>query len=124
MQTTTRNSNNPSDKYRLLFTMLAAPVAWFVQLLLNWGLTEGACAENYQGFLSVGAIRAVIVVAGVVGVIISIAAGVTAWRGRPQSENDPDDPKRFIALGGVFLATFFTLAIIFTALPVFVLPCD
>jgi hypothetical protein len=121
---------HPSGSLLLWFGLLGGPVVWTAQLLLNWSLTEGGCSPHYLGFLSVTSIRLVILLSGVVAVVVAIAAGVAsylAWRQTIEDKvrrEDVTEPRRFLALCGIFLNGLFTLAILFTTAPVLVLPCE
>ena len=121
---------NPNGGPLLWFGMLGGPAIWFAQLLLNWSLTEGLCSPSFTGFLGVSSIRLVILLSGLIAAIIAIAAGVVSyrsWQQMTQDRTQPDDaarPRQFIALGGMLLGAFFTLAIVFTTVPVFILPCE
>ena len=121
---------NPNGGSLLWFGMLGGPVIWVAQLLLNWNLTEGLCSPSFTGFLGVSSIRLVILLGGLIAAIIAIAAGVVSYRSWQQMTQDRSqhivevEPRQFMALGGMLLGAFFTLAIVFTTVPVLVLPCE
>jgi hypothetical protein len=123
---------NPHGRPALWFGMLGGPVIWFLQLLVNWSLTEGICSPSFTGFLGVGTIRLVVLLGGLVAATIAIAAGVVSYRSWQQmsmsndtaQNNEGAGPRQFMALGGTFLSAFFALAIVFTTVPVFILPCE
>jgi len=113
---------NPNGEPALWFGMIGAPVIWFAQLLLNWSLTEGGCSPSFSGLFGLSGIRIVILLGGLVAATVAIAAGIVSYRGWQQ--DDQAGPRQFMAVGGMLLSTFFTLAIVFTTFPVFILPCE
>jgi hypothetical protein len=114
----------------LWFGLLGSPVVWIVQLLLNWSLTEGVCSPQFMGFLSGPSTRLVVLLGGIVAIAIALAAGVASYQALRQMTRDQALPgeiaesRRFMALCGMLLSALFTLAIVFTTVPVLVLPCE
>lgn len=94
----------------LWFAMLAAPVAWFAGLNLNYSLVRLACAKGT--LISLHLVSAATLV-------LAVSGGVVAWRewrrvggGWPGEGGDPRARSRFMAVIGVLASALFSLVIL------------
>ena len=102
----------PDDRI-LVLGMVAAPAAWFLHLLIGFGLARHACTS--------GGGRAGIAIASIVAIMAAGAGlwlALRSWRAIP-ADNDRAGPQRsrFMALSGVLLSGLFTLIIVLASLP-------
>lgn len=100
-------------------SVLTAPMAWALHLVLNYGLTYPA--EQWQ---SKAALHTVSLV-GVLGALASLLLGLRSWR-RAQHGGDGQDAKRersrFLAVCACAVGVFFLLAIVAQTVPQVLLP--
>jgi hypothetical protein len=100
----------------LWFGVLAAPLAWVVQLVAGYGLEEAACASDLSSspVLDVDSEPAIAVVSAV-ALAVAAAGGLAALAGLLSVRSDPGaDPRGRLAFMGVFglLASGVFLAVI------------
>lgn len=117
----------PMHPLTLGFTVLGAPVAWSLHLLLCYFIVALDCTTGWGG-----AVPAIVIATVVLGAVAAWA-GAVAFRhwppprgiGRVLSElGEPVGRDRFLMLLGMALSALFTLAILATALaPLFVPTC-
>lgn len=123
------------DTRSLWLGALAGPITWSVYFMIGYLLVEVVCNSDFLDFSLFGmaAISALIIALTVVGLGVTIYAGFInyqKWR-QPSEEDELDfgeqlgnKPARFMALSGLLLCGLFTLVILLTGIPAFVLrPC-
>ena len=119
------------------FHLLGGPILWIAHFLVSYAWVEFACRANLLVFDST--IPGLTVLSWSVLVLTLIAAlaalyvgwsSLQSWRRLrgSQETNEPDswriESKRFMALSGILLSTWFSLVILLSGLPVLVLrPC-
>ena len=107
----------------LWYGMLVPPLAYGANLILGYVLVQHVCSTGH--FYILHAIT-------IVAVVVVLSAGLIAWREYvriPRQADDeggsPFDRAQFMAIFGMMSALGFTIAIIATAVPRFILsPCD
>lgn len=122
---------------RVWIGMIGSPAVWGVHFMLVWALVEGGCAVGIgeQRLLGGNAVQVTVLVATVIALLLTAASGVIAYgnwqRARMINTNVGGIAARaaertnFLALVGLSFTVIFFVVIVFTALPVFVLPpCD
>jgi len=126
----------PDVRHALLwFGLFGGPVAWSLQLLINYPLMAHAC---YPGKLPLGAPTnartwAVAVTVNALMILVALGAGATAistWRrSRAQMAAEhkgllEDRPARthFMAYAGMLVSGLFLFALIMSAMPLFIVP--
>ena len=103
--------------------VLAGPVVWAALLETNYAMSYVACEQRHTWMLHLATVVAV--------ALIGLAA-FGLWRARPPGHDDAEpsiDPRetavmrsRFMVIGGLAFCAWFTLVILATAIPVFILP--
>jgi hypothetical protein len=115
-----------------MFGLLAPPIAWAVLHMFDYLWIETACTAGLLGgtVLGLTGVAWVVLIATMLAVLVSVIAGIGAYR-RSRAYRDPEDkdavttveaPSYFVARSGILVSVLFTLLIILTALPVFVMP--
>ncbi len=117
------------------FGLLAAPLVWVVELLVNFGLAAYACYPHDIPLASAlwGWLHGYLVVVDVVAVLVCAAATVVAlrmWRKtrheRPGSGHhlmeSGDGRTRFLAMTSVLTSLLFLVAVLLQVFNVFVVP--
>lgn len=110
----------------LWFGLLAGPVAWGTQLLVDYYLSSLICAHRFAGdrvagqsWFTVG-----ILLMSLLAAALTIAAGLTAWyywrRSPGRDDSGADGAGGFLALSGLLLCSLFLLLIVVSTIPVFV----
>jgi hypothetical protein len=107
----------------LWFAFLGPAIAWTLRLLIAYPLVQAACGVGGPWMLHL---------VSFIFVVVSVAAGVVAWRGF-QELRDPAPAAadewiwgrmRFMALFGLLMAGMFTLVIVAEWIPTFFIhPC-
>ena len=104
--------------------IVVGPLAWLVFLEAEYALVPWACDRA-------GGHRGVLYVVAVVMLAATLAAGALGWRQwnaagrRPADEPPPVGRAAFMALTGLGISLLFALAIVASAIPLFLLkPCD
>jgi hypothetical protein len=93
--------------------ILAPPLAWAIDVQVNYALLQYACANHARWLL------------WVVTVLTLALAAFGALEARRGMAADPSKRARFMGLAGLFIAASFILAILSTAVGlVFYAPCD
>lgn len=113
---------------RLLAALFGAPAAWIAQLSLSEPLAAYACYP-YQAPLPEPAWQGLpITLAAISGACLAAAllSGLTAWRlcrrTRAPLLTEHDDRGQFLAKLGVLSSFIFTMAVLFTACAVLLVP--
>jgi hypothetical protein len=99
--------------------ILAGPFAWAVDLMVRYALVHWSCGTQQTIVLKI---------ISFVTLLVVIGGGVVAWRaygqippGVPTDGGRPIDRARFMAIVGMLTAALFTLVVIATAIPPWVL---
>ena len=113
----------PTAVTRLWFGILAGPVAWTLQLAISYPLAQLSCHAGYRSQHPL----TLQVVAGAALMMIAFGA-LTAWNAlqaapAPASTDGGRsiDRARFMAMLGLLFAALFTLVVIATAIPTWIL---
>jgi hypothetical protein len=121
----------------LLFTLFAAPAAWFLQLCAGFALASTPCFRDGERMsLPAGPLQwtspamILIMLAAITIALVSLAlswralnaARIERTAGAPEPAPAATERARFLALWGVILAGGFALATALTALAFMVLP--
>ena len=100
--------------------LLAAPLAWLVNLLLSYSLVLWACSTGRQYTLHLVTLAML---------LLAAAGGVIAWRAWRQAGREWHNEaggvlprSRFMAALGVLLSSLFSLVILAQGIPSFILP--
>lgn len=113
----------------LWFGLLAGPVAWGTQLLVDYYLSSLTCAHRFAGDRVAGQswFTAGIFLTSLLAALLTITAGLTAWSywrrlgGRDGFDAGGVDARQgFMALSGLLLCSLFLLLVVVSAIPVFV----
>ena len=100
----------------LLFGLLAAPLAFLIDLGIGFALVERACHSGE--FIEVWTVK-------ILALVVAVAGLWRAWTIRRADPPDPRGRTRFMAISGIALSAFFLAMILASILPVLVLsPCD
>lgn len=97
------------------YAMLGSAVAWAIHLSVMYFLVQPVCRLGGEAWFHV---------VTVVALIMCIAAGIAAWRHRPDDAtfehlfNGEGGWRSFVALFGVVASALFTYAIVYQWLPV------
>jgi hypothetical protein len=128
-----RAANEPRVRRILLwFGVLGPPVAWAMQLFVDYYLASLRCAPGFtaNSWAGVSVFTVLIVVTTVLMAVVAGAAGLGAlsiWRGLGANveETIEGDTGRvaFMALGGMLESLFFLLLIIVSGVPNLTLGC-
>lgn len=114
----------------LTYALVGAPAAWFVHLLVNYGLADRACAA--QAGLSA---RGAVMLVDLLALAVAAGAGVVAYglfhRTRAEKEGSAhvlveagEGRTRFLAICGLLASALFLIAIVFDLTGPFMgLPC-
>jgi hypothetical protein len=99
--------------------MLAGPIAWTIDLLVQYSLAQWSCTTEHRFVLQLVSLGALVVTA---------AGAAAAWRGLQQTPRDapteggrPIDRSRFMALLGLLTSLLFAIVIVAALIPVWVL---
>lgn len=119
----------------LWFGLFGAPLAWSIQLLAGYALSAHTCfpEDQLRPATATRPMEQTLLLIAVGGLAVALAAGLTAWSNwrRTRSETDGDSGDllesgegrtRFMALAGMLLSGVFALALLFSALPPFLVP--
>lgn len=117
----------------LLVAALAGPLAWSVQLMVNYFLVEAACMSGVLLFWT-GPLSMAAWIMLVVTLLALVATAYGGWvsfqaREQVQAEAEGDEERAtqralFMARTGIYLSVIFLLLVLITGLPVLVLhPC-
>ena len=100
--------------------LLAAPLAWLVNLLLSYSLVLWACSTGRQYTLHLVTLAML---------LLAAVGGVIAWRAWRQAGREWHNEaggvlprSRFMAALGVLLSSLFSLVILAQGIPSFILP--
>ena len=117
--------------FLLWYGVLAPPIVWAVQLLLDFGLDESvSCAPGgrFTGmFLNVSVGTVVQIINGVAAVLTLLAIFVSYrfYRRLQVSDSTVANRARWMAMAGLFNgALFFLITIMKFAVPAFLSPCS
>ena len=121
---------NGRGSFLLWYGVLAPPIVWAIQLLLDFGLDESvACAPggHFSGmFLNVSVGTVVQIVNGVAAALTLLAIFVSyrCYRRLNVSDTTVANRARWMAMAGLFNgALFFLITIMKFAVPAFLSPC-
>lgn len=119
----------------LWFALFGAPAAWSVQLLVNYPLAAHFC---YPGTMPLntptfGGLRATLIAVNMLMLLTTLAAGAAAivtWRAarnRMAGSHDPvlEDGSgrvRYMAYAGMLFSGLFLIAVLMSAMPLFIVP--
>lgn len=122
---------------RVWIGMIGSPAVWGIHFMLVWALVEGGCAVGIgdQRLLGANAVQVTVLVATLIALLLTAASGVIAygnWQrartinlGADMIAARAAERTNFLAVVGLAFTVIFFVVIVFTALPVFVLPpCD
>lgn len=122
MSKSLRSLTDPAPQ---LFELLAGPIAWSLQLVLNYLLAEAACRG---GWLSAGGVvAAILVVTGLAGLVTGYA-GLRAYRHAQATGHEAEAQGRalqrsaFMARSGLYLSALFLFLILLSGLPALLIP--
>ncbi len=120
---------------RLWFGLFGGPAAWSVQLLVNYPLAAHFC---YPGKVPLseatfGGLLAVLISVNALMLLTTLAAGATSiviWRAARDRADGPHDPVletgpgrvRYMAYAGMLLSGLFLIAVLMSAMPLFIVP--
>jgi len=114
----------------LWFGVLAGPLVWAAQLLIDYGLDEMiACApaNHHRGTFAGVGIETVIQITNAVATVIAFLAFAVSFRAYRRLRTDDATPAfraRWMAIAGMFLSGLFLMVIVLKfASPVFLSPC-
>ena len=110
-----------------LWALIAPPTVWAAHFLFSYVYAAIHCAK--AGRLDgLGDVRIAIGLATVAALVVVLACAYVAWAQSrvegdppPHQESTDEDRKRFLAVATLLLAGLSFVAIVFTALPAFVL---
>lgn len=112
-----------SDTGRLWTGVLAGPVAWLLNLLLSYLLTDWSC--NHGHAVVIHLVNVVTLLAALAGTVVAWSAWRMAEPSKSTGAAPPPGRVRFMALAGLILGIVFALAIVAQAIPPFILgPCQ
>jgi hypothetical protein len=94
--------------------LLSGPTAWALDLGISYALVKWACAADRSHSLRLLSVAALVMVAG--GALLSWQALRTS-RGEPDDGGTPRQRARFMAVLGLTSSALFTLAIVASAVP-------
>ncbi len=117
----------------LWFGLLGGPLAWALQLVVNYYLVSISCALELRDFmiLEIPGFALLMVLVTLLTLAVTLAAGAVAWwtwrRTGVGSQTDlsaADGRTHFLALGGLLLNGLFAVAILLAGLSnLFLSPC-
>jgi hypothetical protein len=99
--------------------VLAGPIAWALDLGVSYALVKWTCGSQHTSVLHLVTVGALVIIAG---------GAFAAWRaleqtpaGAPTDGGHAFERGRFMAIWGLWSCAFFTLVVLATALPPWVL---
>lgn len=112
-----RTRPDRSEIVQMWTGLLGPPVIWLSALSANYALTDLACSSGRAWILDLVNLSAVILVA------ITTFIAWRCWRriGGGDAGETVEGRRKLMALGGMANGAFFTIVIIATAIPTFVL---
>lgn len=131
--TSTTSATYSGQLRSLWFGLLAGPIVWTIYFLLGYGLIESVCKLGLleSRILGLATVSTVIVGLTVLALLITLYAGFLAYRNWQRIKDDeldgsqsdrPEENSRFMALAGLLLSGLFSLTILLTGVPAFILP--
>lgn len=93
-----------------------APIAWTLQLQINYSLTESFCQNGQQWMLHLVSLACLLLAA--MGAAIAWMTWNRLTSGSTLEGDARDNGRRFVALAGLVMSLFFLLVIIAMDLPV------
>jgi hypothetical protein len=120
----------PVSTRALWFGLLAAPLAWSVQLVAGYALSAQSCfpggvprAEPIAGGVGI-----LVVLIGMMELVVGIGGllvAVSSWRaGRRGPDDEVGSRVRFMALGGILMSAVFVAGIVMATISPFLIgPC-
>ena len=142
MTTPTHTSANQSAAPRqpahsrwIWFAIFGGPAAWSTQLLVNYPLAAHFCYPRDVPLSepTFSGLWTVLIAVNVLMLLVTLGAGATAistWRAERDRTKGSHDPVlesgpglvRFLAYAGVLVSGLFLIAIILSAMPLFIVP--
>lgn len=112
----------PFDR-RLTMAFLAPPTVWLVYLSVSYALVPEACTSGTKAMLHVATLVALLLAA--VPTVFAFHRAREAGRGSLDRGEPHETRRRTMAIGSVVYGVAFTLLIVATAIPTFILrSCD
>ncbi len=113
--------------WQLWFSLVAGTVVWALHLMIVYPLTSLTCEWGWFPFTvgTLTGLQVVQIVATVISGLITLIAGVFAFRNRQHLMNDDSleiNRHRFMAELGLALNIIFTALIVISLVPIFLLP--
>jgi len=103
--------------------VLAGPVAWALQLEINYMLVQTACYAGHTTMMHLVSLGALVLT--LLGAVISLSAWRRLHAGPMDEGDDRETRRRFMALMGLILSLSFALVVIALEIPNWMLrPCD
>jgi hypothetical protein len=119
-----------SSSFLLWYGLLAPPIVWAGQLLLDYGLDEGvACSPGarFSGMLfnvSIGTAVQIVNAVATVLTLLALFVSYRCYRRLQVSDNTVANRARWMAMAGMFNGTLFLLITVMKfAVPAFLSPC-
>jgi hypothetical protein len=107
---------------RLWSGIFAGPIAWTLQMTISYPIAQLSCHADYRSqhpaTLQLIGVAALVVIA--LGVLMSFSVLRTIPRDAPSDGGHSRDRAKFMALYGLASAALFSLLVIATAMPSFV----
>lgn len=124
-----------NSRWLLWFGLFGAPAAWSIQLLVNYPLAAHSCYPkgvplNEPTF---GGLWTALIAVNLLMMLTTLAAGAAAiviWRNARDRSSGSHDPVlesgvervRYMAYAGMLVSGLFLLAVLMSALPLFIVP--
>lgn len=100
--------------------VLAGPIAWALQLQVNYSLMPWICGGGSMLVVHVVTVAALLLAA--IGAFAAWRSWQHAGRGWPSGAGDVIERTRFMAVWGMVFSTLFFVLIVMQAIPSFILP--
>lgn len=122
------------SRWLLWFGLFGAPAAWSIQLLVNYPLAAHSCYPRNVPLSAptFGGLWTALIAVNVLMLLATVAAGAAAaiiWRqarDRPSGTHAPLESDagrvRFMGYAGMLVSGLFLLAVLMSALPLFIVP--
>lgn len=123
------------SRWLLWFGLFGGPAAWSIQLLVNYPLAAHSCYPRNVPLSepTFGGLWTTLIAVNAIMLLITLAAGAAAmasWRGARDSATGPHDMVlesgagrvRNMAYAGMLFSGLFLIALLMSALPLFVVP--
>lgn len=111
---TRRSHLDPPHAWRAWFGLLGAPLAWTAQELLGYAFVPLACRGLRWPLFALDA-------AALLAVLAALLVALGGWRAARGNEDARAQAIGFLGLGGAAVAAVFTVMVLLTAAPHFLL---